>query len=337
MSNRLDTNGRRTASLSLDLDNLWAYQMTHGDPGWETYPSYLDVLVPMVLRVLDELGLTITFFIVGQDAALERNGAAIASISAAGHEIGNHSFRHQPWLHRYSRHEIDRELSDAEAAIEAVTGQHPIGFRGPGYSLSSDVLSVLVERGYRYDCSTLPTVIGPLARAYYFRSAKLTSEQRAERSHLFGSAREGLRPVKPYRWQVGSAQLLEIPVTTLPVARIPFHISYVLYAAGVSPQLGRHYFVNALRVCNARNVQPSILLHPLDFLGSDDVDALGFFPGMTMPGVTKRAVVKACLGELADRYDVVTMAGHAARIESTTTALAVKPSARANSSATAPS
>jgi peptidoglycan/xylan/chitin deacetylase (PgdA/CDA1 family) len=167
------------ASLSLDLDNLWAYQMTHGDERWDAYDSYLDALVPTVLEVLAEQRLRITFFVVGQDAALDRNEKQIRALAEAGHEIGNHSFRHQPWLHRYSPEEIDEELARAEAAIAAVTGQHPIGFRGPGYSLSADVLQVLVERGYRYDCSTLPTVIGPLARRYYFRSSRLTPEQRA--------------------------------------------------------------------------------------------------------------------------------------------------------------
>jgi hypothetical protein len=29
------TNGKPLASLSLDLDNLWSYMKTHGDPGWE--------------------------------------------------------------------------------------------------------------------------------------------------------------------------------------------------------------------------------------------------------------------------------------------------------------
>ena len=40
---------RPTASLSLDLDNLWAYQMTHGDEGWEDYATYLDAATDVVL------------------------------------------------------------------------------------------------------------------------------------------------------------------------------------------------------------------------------------------------------------------------------------------------
>src|SRR5207247_9147540 len=83
---------RPLASLSLDLDNKWSYLKTHGDAGWERFPSYLDVVVPRILRVCDELGLKITVFVVGQDAALAANHEALASIAAAGTELGNHSF-----------------------------------------------------------------------------------------------------------------------------------------------------------------------------------------------------------------------------------------------------
>src|SRR5207247_6203043 len=64
-----------TASLSLDLDNQWSYMKTHGDAGWEAFPSYLDLVVPRVLDFLAARGLTITFFVVGQDAALAKNQA----------------------------------------------------------------------------------------------------------------------------------------------------------------------------------------------------------------------------------------------------------------------
>src|SRR3954453_9401242 len=215
------------ASLSLDLDNEWSYLKTHGDATWVDYPSYLDVVVPRVLPLLSDLGLTITWFIVGQDATAPYNRQPLAAIAAAGHEIGNHSFRHEPWLHTYEDAEVRDELTRAEEAIEDATGFHPVGFRGPGYSLSDRVLETLVERGYRYDCSTLPTIIGPIARLIYFRTSKLDAAQRAARADLFGHASEALRPLRPYRWAVGDG-LVEIPVTVVPGVRVPMHVSYLL-------------------------------------------------------------------------------------------------------------
>src|SRR5512143_410197 len=75
------------ASLSLDLDNKWSYIKTHGDAGWEKLPSYLDVVVPRVLDIRKKRHLEITFFVVGQDAALDSNHAVLRSIAAGGHEI----------------------------------------------------------------------------------------------------------------------------------------------------------------------------------------------------------------------------------------------------------
>jgi len=313
---------RPIASLSLDLDNLWSYQKTHGDAGWDAHPTYLDVVVPRIIELCAARDLTITVFVVGQDAADPRNHDALAALAAAGHEIGNHSFRHEPWMHRYSRAETDEELARTEDAIEAVTGTRPSGFRGPGYALSQTTLEVLVERGYHYDASTLPTWIGPLARAYYFRSAHLTAEQRAERSGLFGHARDVRRRLQPYRWDVG-AGIVEVPVTVLPYGRIPIHPSYLLYLAGVRPALARAYLAAALQTCRVAGVEPSILLHPLDLLGGDDLAGqadqqgadLSFFPAMDQKGNEKAALVGSFVDQLTARYEVLPMAGHVEAIE----------------------
>lgn len=283
----------------------------HGDEGWETHPTYLPTMAPRVLELLDRHGVKITFFVVGQDAALDENVAALRSLRDAGHEIGNHSFRHEPWLHRYSDAELDEELARAEAAIAAATGVQPDGFRGPGYSVSVPTLEVLVRRGYRYDASTLPTVIGPIARAVYFRSADLTAAQRDERSLLYGRASDGLRPLKPYRFRVGTSTMLELPVTTFPGMRIPIHMSYLLMLSARSETAARAYFAFALRVCRARGVEPSMLLHPLDVLSGDEVPALRFFPGMEIPAAVKAKRVSRFLGMLVDQFSVMPVGEYA--------------------------
>ncbi len=299
------------ASLSLDLDNQWSYMKIHGDPGWESYPSYLEIVVPRVLAFLKKRELQITFFIVGQDAALEKNREALAAISAAGHEIGSHSFRHEPWLHLYSEQEIDAELARAEQAIEYVMGAKPVGFRGPGFSLSEATLNVLQKRGYLYDASTFPTFLGPLARAYYFMTARLDASQRKERKALFGTLGEGFRSLKPYRWRTATGDLIEIPVTTMPFFKLPFHASYLLYMSGYSWVIARAYFHTALAMCRLSRTAPSLLLHPLDFLGADDTQALSFFPGMRMPSAKKLELMGRVIDEFAAGFTIVNMRSHA--------------------------
>jgi uncharacterized small protein (DUF1192 family) len=302
------------ASLSLDLDNKWSYLKTHGDAGWESFPSYLDVVVPRVLAFLKALNLRITFFIVGQDAALAKNQEALGQIAAAGHEIGNHSFHHQPWLHLYSEAEIDAELSLAEDHIERVTGERPAGFRGPGFSLSPATLSVLEKRGYEYDATTFPTYMGPVARAYYFMTAKLTEEEREKRKGLFGKFSDGLQPIKPYCWQVNGRRLVEIPVTTMPVFKVPIHVSYILYASTYSTALALMYFKTAMGLCRLTGAQPSLLLHPLDFLGSDDVQDLSFFPAMRLASKGKIQVVGEVLESMSKTFKILPLREHSAEI-----------------------
>ena len=306
--------GQHLASLSLDLDNEWSYMKTHGDPGWQEFPSYLGKLMPRVLEFLDNHKLTITFFVVGQDAAIEENREALQSIAAAGHEIGNHSFRHEPWLHLYTKEQLNRELTEAEEAIEAVTGRQTRGFRGPGYSISQATLETLAARGYRYDASTLPTFIGPIARAYYFATAQLSSRDLDDRQKLFGTVRDGLRPLKPYFWELAEGRMLEIPVTTLPGLRAPIHFSYLLYLARFSEAAARSYFRQAMRMCRWSGIQPSLLFHPLDFLGGDDVSSLAFFPAMDMPGKKKVEFLHRVMEEMLTDFEVVTMAEHARRM-----------------------
>jgi peptidoglycan/xylan/chitin deacetylase (PgdA/CDA1 family) len=315
------------ASLSLDLDNQWSYMKTHGDKGWEDFPSYLDVLIPHVTDVLETLNLKITFFIVGQDAALEKNADALKLLTERGHEVGNHSLHHDPWLHLYSKAQIQQEILETEEHIRQTTGQKPIGFRGPGFSWSSTLFEVLVENGYLYDASTLPTYIGPLGRMYYFWTANLTEEEKQQRKELFGKFSDGLRPVKAYYWKLASGdRLLEIPVTTIPVMKTPFHLSYLLYLSRFSFMLMMFYLHLALTMCRLTQTEPSFLLHPLDLLGGDQVPDLAFFPGMDITGERKVILFKNVLRTVENHFTLVNMSSHAQSLSTRKNIRGISPS-----------
>ncbi len=301
------------ASLSLDLDNQWTYLKIHGDPGWETFPSYLDLLLPRVLDFLKKRELRVTFFIVGLDAALERNHASLRMIAAAGHNIGNHSFSHEPWFGRCDRQQTESEISLAEECINKVTGRRTIGFRGPGFSFSETALDVLEKRGYLYDASTFPTFLGPVARIYYLSHSNLTRADRKERGQLFGSFADGFRPLSAYRWRGGKG-LLEIPVTTMPLLRAPIHLSYLLYLSRFSKKLALSYFRAALHLCSVFSVAPSLLLHPLDFLGADDRVGLDFFPAMRLSAKQKSEFLSEALQIFCDNFTVVSLEDYARTI-----------------------
>ena len=303
------------ASMSLDLDDKWSYMKVHGDPGWDKFPSYLDIVLPITLDVLDKLDIKITFFIVGQDAAIEKNHAVLKMIVDRGHEVANHSFHHESWLKTYSKEKIEEEIVIAEEAILKATGKRTNMFRGPGFSWSNDLLEVLEKRNYIFDASLLPTYISPLMRKYYFWKSKLSKAEKESRKELFGSFKESFYPLKPYTWILPNKKnLLEIPVTTIPVFKIPFHQSYLIYINNISGGLMKLYLKFAITMCKITRTQPSYLLHPLDLLGSDDVPELAFFPGMNVQSKKKVEIFETAMNILKNNFEILPMGEFAARV-----------------------
>lgn len=296
------------ASISLDLDNLWSYLKTQGVSGWESFPSYLNKVVPRILDALDRCDQRITFFVVGKDASMESNRAIIKSIADAGHEIANHSFMHEPWLHLYSREQLHEEIGGAENAIAAITGKKTRGFRGPGFSTSPLVRDVLVERGYEYDASIFPSALGPVARLFFFLNSKLSTEEKEKRKGLYGKFSDAFGRMQPFTWPNG---LVEIPVTTMPILRVPVHTTYLMFLAQKSEALAKAYWSMNIALSRLRNVAPSLLLHPTDFLDVTDVPQMDFFPGMKVPAAKKIALVEHTVRSIQRHWQTGSMSAQA--------------------------
>ena len=295
----------KTASISLDLDNKWAYLKTQGCANWSSFPSYLDKAVPRILDQLRTLDQLITFFVVGKDAEQKENQNAMVAIARAGHEMANHSYMHEPWLHLYSQDQLNDEFDRTEDAIGAVFGRRPLGFRGPGFSSSPEVRQLLQDRGYLYEASKFPTVLGPVARTYFMMKSQLSPEEKKKRSGLYGSFSDAFGSLNPYPIAEG---LMEIPVTTMPLLRLPVHMSYLLFLAQYSEGLAKMYWNTTLTLCRIRGVMPSMLLHPTDFLDINDVPEMSFFPGIRIPAERKMGLVRHVIESLQRHYHTVTMA-----------------------------
>ena len=296
------------ASISLDLDNLWSYMKTHGDEDWKDYPSYYEIFVPYALEILHELDIKITFFIVGLDASHEKNRKYLKTIADAGHDFGNHSFNHEVWINQYTRDQFAVDLEKAEHAIFEATGKKTLGFRGPGFSWNKTMLQVLHDHQYLYDASSLPTFIGPFARMYYFWKSDFSKEEKQQRKSLFGPFAQGFRKIKPFFWDLGEGRkIAEIPVTTMPIFKIPFHLSYLIYLNNISPLLMKMYLNTALFLCDLTRTPISFLLHPLDIIGGDQIKQLAFFPGMNVSSEKKVEVFRQVVSKLKRRYTLVTM------------------------------
>lgn len=84
---------------------------------------------PLLLDILDRLGVRATFFLVGRRA--EQYPYLARAVVSAGHEVGNHGYRHVS-LPGLSEVGLDDELRRAQRAIEQSAGQRPAYLRPPG-------------------------------------------------------------------------------------------------------------------------------------------------------------------------------------------------------------
>lgn len=308
---------RPRASISLDLDNEWAYLKVMGDDRWKTHPSYLPEFIPSMLDFLDRLGLRITFFLVGADCEKGKDRDAISQIIRAGHEVANHSHEHEPWLCRSGEAALENDIATAEEAIRSISGRKPSGYRAPGYACCDTLLRILAKRGYDYDASILPTWISPLARAWFYRHTSLSPEERRTRSSLFGTWRDSLLPAGAYRWGLASSpSLLEIPVSTMPILRLPMHMTSLSFFSTYSKRGTQAYFRAALRLCAWRRITPSFLLHPLDLWGGDRIPRLRRLAGMSLSSQEKTLQLQRILSILGEHFETGPMCVHARALNS---------------------
>ena len=92
---------------------------------------------PAVLDTLERLGLSVTFFVMGDAAARHRE--IVCAAHAAGHQIALHGGRHLPHPLRNPRTLIG-ELAAAQATIEDITGAAVTAIRAPFGATSATTL-----------------------------------------------------------------------------------------------------------------------------------------------------------------------------------------------------
>ncbi len=140
------------AVVSVTFDNLGEAVELERGTGSEDVPlgqhfSVIRVL-PAILKMLDELSLSATFFVEGLN--VEFYPLALRNIVHAGHEIGYHAWRHEEWQHLAYAEEV-RILESGVRALGELTIA-PYGFRPPGGVLTDSSVKLLSTLGFTY-CS----------------------------------------------------------------------------------------------------------------------------------------------------------------------------------------
>lgn len=215
----------KLAAVSIDLDDVPRYTAIHGlrEPSADAVHAVYDRCVRRLTAWLDDESIRATFFVIGEDLERDENRRVVASLHAAGHEIGNHSHRHQYDLTHRDQSEIALDVERASAAIEEACGTRPAGFRAPGYTVNDALLDALDASDISYDSSVFPCPSYYAVKAVALAGIRLRrrrSTSRLDTPAVLRAPREPYRVGRPY-WTRGNG------IVELPIGVTRFQLPYI--------------------------------------------------------------------------------------------------------------
>lgn len=215
----------RIASVSVDLDEIPNYFDIHGlgAPPEESADLVYDLALDRLRGMADAGRFPLTLFAIGRDLARAPARDGLRAAMRDGHEIANHSLDHRYDLVRLGKDEIRRQIAAGADAIEQVTGERPVGFRAPGYTITDEVFDVLSELEVAYDASVFPCPAYYAAKTAAIGAIALrgrTSRSIIDTPNVLRAPTRPYRAGRPY-WKRGDG-VLEIPVQVTRGLRLPF-------------------------------------------------------------------------------------------------------------------
>lgn len=282
----------RLCAVSVDLDEIPNYFAIHGLPeSGAGLSAVYDVAVARLMRFSRDLRVPLTLFAIGRDLDRPEAAAALRDAKAMGAEIGNHSLDHLYDLTRRPRDEVRAQVKGGIAAIERATGEPPVGFRAPGYTITDEVFDVLSELGVSYDSSVFP------CPSYYALKATkigLYAARGAPSKSVVDTPAVLAAPTRPYLvgkpyWTRGQG-ILELPIQVTRGLRLPF-IGTSITLAG--PDRAKWL----ARMCVGEPLV-NLELHGIDVLdASDGLEALAEHqPDVRVATQTKLDALAAVIG-----------------------------------------
>lgn len=256
-------------------------------------------------ELFDRKGAPATFFVVGDDLEDGPSAMAVGELARLGHELASHGASGDPDLADRPAATIQDELRRARRAIETLQGRGPAGFRSLGHTTSPRLLEALEAEGMIYDASIQPSPLAWMRRSLGEGLAPAGA----------AAARAARAPTSPWRphpddpLRRGSARLIELPTSTVPLLRLPLSASLL---AGVS----RRASAAIHRAVRNRSFL-SVELQGVDLLDGSDgiVSALrARRRDLRLSAAAKRQRISEWVDWLRNDFEVVTLEEAARRI-----------------------
>jgi peptidoglycan-N-acetylglucosamine deacetylase len=156
---RVWPDGRQSALLltyDMDGDSSWISRGLDEPVARSAGQFEVNVGTPCILELMKWFNLRSTFFTPGWIA--EQYPSMVAAVAKDGHEIGLHGYLHEPPpnLDEAQEREVIRRGS---AALEALTGKRPIGYRSPIWQFSANTVRLLHQAGFKYTSDFMHTLL----------------------------------------------------------------------------------------------------------------------------------------------------------------------------------
>ena len=185
-------------ALTFDFDAMSPWlQVTTASPSFISRGEFGPIGLERIRQMLAEYRLTGTFFTPGHTALAYPQ--SVESLVTDGHEIAHHGWVHEllsPLSESEERLVIERGIE----ALESVAGGSPVGFRAPGWDLSTRTVDLLVEYGFSYDSSMAGNDFSP----YWCRSGDVAS---SDEPFVFGESVDLVEV--PVSWQLDDVPFFE--------------------------------------------------------------------------------------------------------------------------------
>lgn len=217
-------------ALTVDVEDYFqvtAFEKSVSRDDWGTYPLRVAANTERILSLLEEHGVTATFFILGWVA--ERLPGLVKKITAHGHEIACHGYGHE-LVYAIGPDRFRDDIRRAKMLLEELSGVAVNGYRAPSYSITGQslwALDILVEEGFTYDSSIFPvhhdiygmpdaprfpyliTRPGGTLKEFPLSTMQLTCGGRGLRIPIAGGGYLRLLPVSIIEWGIHRVNRLE--------------------------------------------------------------------------------------------------------------------------------